>query len=144
MPYLRIDCVGPLEPEVKRQLLVDTGHLFAELIGSDVSRVRVLVHEFSPDSFAVGGVPVAETGIQAPYVTLDLFEGRPDSEHAALCEQIPRLVADILQCPLDGIRLRVNEVFPGGWSIGGMQASEKQRRAAANRAADQQQQQEQE
>lgn len=129
MPYLRIDLAGPLDPDTKRTLLRDTGQLFADLIGSDISRVRTLVHEFPADSFAVGGVPVAETGEQAPYITLDLFEGRPAEQHKALCEQIPLLVADILGCPLDGIRLRINEVFGDGWSIGGVQASVKQRQA---------------
>jgi 4-oxalocrotonate tautomerase family enzyme len=129
MSYLRIDLAGPLDAQVRRRLLHDTAQLFADLIGSDVSRTRTAVHEFPPESFAVGGIPVAESGEQAPYITLDLFEGRPAEQHKALCEQIPRLVADILDCPVDGIRLRVNEVFADGWSIGGVQASEKQRAA---------------
>ena len=138
MPYLRIDCVGPLEPAVRRRLLVETAQLFADLIESDISRVRTLVHELPADSFAVGGVPCDESGEQAPYITLDLFEGRPDSQHRDLCEQIPRLVADVLGCPLDGIRLRVNEVFPAGWSIGGVQASAKRRAEIEARAQQQQ------
>jgi 4-oxalocrotonate tautomerase family enzyme len=141
MPYLRIDLAGPIDPAVKRRLLHDSAALFAELIESDISRVRTLVHEVPGDSFAVGGVPVAETGEQAPYITLDLFEGRPDSQHKALCERIPRLVAEILDCPLDGIRLRVNEVFAAGWSIGGIQASEKRRAEIAARAEQQTQSQ---
>jgi 4-oxalocrotonate tautomerase family enzyme len=128
MPYLRIDLVGPLDPDVKRRLLAESAQLFADLIESDVARVRTLVHELPADAFAVGGVPCDESGVQAPYITLDLFEGRPDSQHRALCEAVPRMVAEILDCPLDGIRLRINEVFPAGWSIGGVQASEKRRR----------------
>lgn len=135
MPYLRIDLAGPIDADVKRRLLVESAQLFADLIESDISRVRTLVHELPADSFAVGGVPCSESGEQAPYITLDLFEGRPDSQHRALCEQIPRLVADILGCRLGGIRLRVNEVFPAGWSIGGVQASEKRRREIEARAA---------
>ncbi len=128
MPYLRIDLVGPLDAEVRRRLLAESARLFADLIESDIARVRTIVHELPAGSFAVGGVPSEESGVQAPYITLDLFEGRPDSQHRALCEQVPRLVAEILGCPLDGIRLRINEVFPAGWSIGGVQASEKRRR----------------
>lgn len=141
MPYLRIDLVGPLDADVKRRLLVESAQLFADLIESDIARVRTLVNEFPSDAFAVGGVPCSESGAQAPYITLDLFEGRPDAQHRALCEQIPRLVADILDCPLQGIRLRVNEVFPGGWSIGGVQASQKRKAEIDSRAARQAQQQ---
>lgn len=133
MPYLRIDLAGPIEPATKRALLADTARLFADIIGSDIARVRTIVHEIPADSFAVGGVALSETGgvaagaAQAPYITLDLFEGRPPDQHRALCEQIPRRVADILGCPLDEVRLRINEVFAAGWSIGGVQASERQR-----------------
>ena len=141
MPYLRIDLVGPIDPDIRRRLLVESAQLFADLIDSDIARVRTLVNEFPADSFAVGGVPCSESGEQAPYITLDLFEGRPDEQHRALCEQIPRLVADIVGCPLQGIRLRINEVFPGGWSIGGEQASRKRRAEIDARAAQQAQQQ---
>ena len=140
MPYLRIDVAGPIDAEVKRRLLHDTAQLFADLIDSQLERIRTIVHEVPADSFAVGGVPISESGVQAPYITLDLFEGRPDDQHRALCEQIPRLVAELLDCPLDGVRLRINEVFPAGWSIGGVQASEKRRREIEARATQQQQQ----
>jgi phenylpyruvate tautomerase PptA (4-oxalocrotonate tautomerase family) len=144
MPYLRIDLVGPIDADTRRRLLVETAQLFADLIESDIARVRTVVHEIPADAFAVGGVPCSESGVQAPYITLDLFEGRPDAQHRALCEQIPRSVAGILGCPLEGVRLRVNEVFPGGWSIGGVQASLKRQAeidARAERRAQEQQQQ---
>jgi 4-oxalocrotonate tautomerase family enzyme len=127
MPYLRIDVAGPIDPAAKRALLHDTGQLFADIIGSDISRVRTIVHEIPADSFAVGGVPLVESGGQAPYITLDLFEGRPPEQHQALCEQIPERVAEILDCPLAEVRLRINEVFGDGWSIGGVQASKRQK-----------------
>ena len=127
MPFLRVDLAGPVAPGVKRRLLVETAQLFAEIIESDVGRVRTQVHELPADDFAVGGVPISESGVQAPFITLDLFRGRPASQHRALCEQIPPLVAEIVGCPVERTRLRINEVFPEGWSIGGVQASELRR-----------------
>lgn len=127
MPYLRIDVAGPIAPEAKRALLHDTAQLFADIIDSDISRVRTIVHEIPADSFAVGGIALADTGGQAPYITLDLFEGRPAEQHQALCEEIPRRVAEILDCPLAEVRLRINEVFADGWSIGGVQASRRRK-----------------
>jgi 4-oxalocrotonate tautomerase family enzyme len=133
MPFLRIDLAGPVDPELKRRLLVETAQLFADIIESDVARVRTQVHELPADSFAVGGIPIAESGVQAPFITLDLFRGRPDAEHKALVEQIPRLVADLVGCPIERTRLRINEVFPEGWAIGGVQASELRRREIEDR-----------
>ena len=136
MPFLRVDLAGPVDPEVKRRLLVETAHLFAEIIESDVARVRTQVHELPSDDFAVGGVPIGESGVQAPFITLDLFRGRPAAQHRALCERIPALVADIVGCPIERTRLRVNEVFPEGWAIGGVQASELRKAEIDARAAD--------
>lgn len=143
MPFLRVDVAGPIDPAVKRRLLVETAVLFAEIIESDVDRVRTQVHELPATDFALGGVPIAESGEQAPFITLDLFRGRPASQHQALCERIPRLVADLLDVPIERTRLRINEVFPEGWAIGGVQASELRRREIEARAAQQQQQQQQ-
>ena len=136
MPHLRIDCAGPIEPAARRRLLVETAQLFAELIDSELARIRTIVHELPADSFAVGGVPCDESGVRAPYITLDLLTGRPDEQHRALCERIPRLVSEILECPIEGIRLRINEVSPGCWSIGGVQASEMRRAEIEARAAE--------
>ena len=135
MPFLRIDLAGPVDPEVKRRLLVESAHLFAEIIESDVARVRTQVHELPGDDFAVGGVPVSESGVQAPFITLDLFRDRPAAQHRALCERIPPLVAGIVGCPVERTRLRINEVFPEGWAIGGVQASELRRAEIDARAA---------
>lgn len=136
MPFLRIDLAAPIDPEMKRRLLVETAQLFADIIESDIDRVRTQVHELPGDDFAVGGVPISESGVQAPFVTLDLFRGRPASEHRSLCERIPALVAEIVGCPIERTRLRINEVFPEGWAIGGVQASELRRAEIEARAAD--------
>lgn len=134
MPFLRIDLAEPVDPDVRRELLVRSAELFAEIIDSDIARVRTQVHELPGDSFAVGGIPIAESGVQAPFITLDLFRGRPADEHRALVERIPRLVAEIVGCPIERTRLRINEVFPEGWGIGGVQASELRRREIEARA----------
>lgn len=141
MPFLRIDLAAPVDPDVKRRLLVETAQMFADIIESDINRVRTQVHELPGDDFAVGGIPMSESGVQAPFITLDLFRGRPASEHQALCERIPPLVAEIVGCPIERTRLRINEVFPEGWAIGGVQASELRKREIDARAAQQQQQQ---
>ena len=136
MPFLRIDLAGPVDPELTRELLQRTAELFAEIIESSIDRVRTQVHELPAESFAVGGIPISESGVQAPFITLDLFRGRPAEQHRALVERIPALVAELVGCPIERTRLRINEVFPEGWGIGGVQASELRRREIESRAAD--------
>ena len=127
MPLLRVDLAAPVAPELKAALLRQTAELFAEITESPVDRIRTQVHELPADSFAVGGVPIAESGLQAPFITLDLLEGRPREQHAALIERVSALVAGLVGVPLDRVRLRINEVATTGWGIGGVQASELRR-----------------
>jgi 4-oxalocrotonate tautomerase len=127
VPLLRVDLAAPVAPELKAVLLRRTAALFAEITESPVDRIRTQVHELPADSFAVGGIPIAESGVQAPFVTLDLLEGRPLTQHAALVERMSALVAELVGVPLERVRLRINEVNPADWGIGGVQASELRR-----------------
>jgi 4-oxalocrotonate tautomerase family enzyme len=127
VPFLRVDLAGPVAPELKAALLRRTAELFAEITESPVDRIRTQVHELPADSFAVGGIPIAESGVQAPFVTLDLLEGRPLEQHAALVARMSALVGELVGVPLDRVRLRINEVKTVDWGIGGVPASELRR-----------------
>lgn len=133
MPYVRIDLTEPVDPTLKRELLRQTAELFAEIIESPLDRVRTQVHELPADSFAVGGIPIAESGVPAPFVTVVMFKGRPAEQYAAVVERISALVADLVGSPLDRVRLRISEVEPTGWGIGGVQASVLRRREIESR-----------
>jgi 4-oxalocrotonate tautomerase family enzyme len=128
VPFLRVDLAAPVAPATRRELLVRCAELFAEITESPVDRIRTQVHELPADSFAVGGVPIAESGVQAPFVTVDVLEGRPVEQHRELIERIPALVAEIVGVPVERTRLRINEVAPTRWGIGGVPASELRRR----------------
>jgi 4-oxalocrotonate tautomerase len=127
VPFLRVDLTGPVAPELKAEMLRRTAELFAEITESPVDRIRTQIHELPPDSFAVGGVSIAESGEQAPFVTLDLLEGRPPEQHAALVARMSSLVAELVGVDIERVRLRINEVKTTGWGIGGVQASEMRR-----------------
>ena len=124
MPFLRIDLAAPVDAGVKSELLRRTAELFAEITESPIDRIRTQVHELPPDSFAVGGVQIAESGVQAPFITLDLLEGRPLEQHTALIERMSALVADLVRVPIDRVRLRINVVPATSWGIAGVPASE--------------------
>jgi 4-oxalocrotonate tautomerase len=124
VPFLRVDLAAPVALELKATLLRRTAELFAEITESPVDRIRTQVHELPADSFAVGGIAIAESGEQAPFITLDLLEGRPLEQHAELVARMSALVAEQVGVPLDRVRLRINEVKTTDWGIGGVQASE--------------------
>lgn len=124
MPFLRVDLAAPVPPELKSELLRRTAELFAEITESPIERIRTQVHELPADSFAVGGVSVAASGVQAPFITLDLLEGRPPEQSSALIERMSALVADLVGVPVARVRLRINEVATTSWGIGGVPASE--------------------
>jgi len=134
MPFIRVDVATGIAPDVRARLLSETAALFAEITESPLDRVRSQVHELPADSFAVGGTPIAESGQQAPFITVDLLQGRPVEQHTAIIERMSVLVAEIVGVPVERTRLRVNEVPPHDWGIGGLPASELRRREIEARA----------
>jgi 4-oxalocrotonate tautomerase family enzyme len=135
MPFIRVDVAGSVSSVVRHRLLTETAALFAEITESPLDRVRSQVHELPGDSFAVGGVSIADSGEQAPFVSVDLLQGRPIEQHTAIIERMSALVAEIMNVPIERTRLRINEVAPHDWGIGGVPASELRRREIEGRAA---------
>jgi 4-oxalocrotonate tautomerase family enzyme len=127
VPFLRVDLAAPVAPDLKAALLRRTAELFAEITESPVDRIRTQVHELQADSFAVGGLAIADSGVQAPFITLDLLEGRPLEQHAELVDRMSALVAELVGVPIERVRLRINEVKAIDWGIGGVPASELRR-----------------
>ncbi|MBI5090557.1 MAG: tautomerase family protein [Actinobacteria bacterium] len=127
MPYLRIEMVEGVSAETRRELLRRTAEVFAEITESPLERIRTLIVELPADAFAVGGVPVADSGVQAPFITIDVLAGRPPEQHQALIERISPLVAEIVGCPLDRVRTLVVEVPPQLWGIAGVPAASARR-----------------
>lgn len=127
MPYLRVEVTGPLDPAVRRDLLARTAELFAEITESPIERIRTEVLELSADSFAVGGVPISESGELAPFVAVEVLAGRPLAQHTALIERMSPLVAEIVGARLDRTRLRITEIQPEDWGIAGVPAAAARR-----------------
>ena len=136
MPYLRVDLAGPVDGSVKRQLLGRGAEEFARIVDSPVERVRTQVLEWPPDSFAVGGVPISESGQQAPIIWVEMLEGRPPEIYGQLVSGLSELVAAILGIGLDRVRVRINEIRPELWGIAGRPAAEVRGAEIAARQAD--------
>lgn len=127
MPYLRVEVTGPIDPAVRRELLTRTAELFAEITESPIERIRTEVLELSHDAFAVGGIPIADSGELAPFIAVEVLAGRPLAQHTALIERVSPLVADILDARLDRTRLRITEIQPEDWGIAGVPAAAARR-----------------
>lgn len=149
MPLIAIDVVEGLGPERHRALVREVSAVVAEVIESPVERLRVRVNAVPLDQWGVGGVPAAEVAgagtfpdaEQAPMIAIDLLQGRPESEHVVLLARVSATVAEIVGCGVDRVRMRINEVPPALWGIGGVPAAAeradevKRRRQAADRAS---------
>jgi len=127
MPYLRVEVTGPIDPAVRRELLTRTAELFAEITESPIERIRTEVLELAHDAFAVGGIPIADSGELAPFIAVEVLAGRPLAQHTALIERVSPLVADILGARLDRTRLRITEIQPEDWGIAGVPAAAARR-----------------
>lgn len=135
MPFVRIDVAEGIPSETKRELLRRSAELFAEITESPIERVRSQVVELPGEAFAVGGIPLADAGVQAPFITVELLAGRPPEQHRALIEQVSALVADLVGAPIDRVRLRINEVPPELWGIAGVPAAEARKAEVEARGA---------
>lgn len=133
MPFVAIEVVEGLPPSAKRALVTDVAELVAEIMESPVDRIRVRVSESPVDCWSTGGVPAADVagpeGLpaaeQAPFISFDILEGRPLGQKHDLIRRVSAAVADIVGCPVGRVRMRLGELSPDLWGIGGVPAAQK-------------------
>ena len=58
-----------------------------------------------------------------PLVRIDLMEGRSEEALAELHDRVARLVAEIVDAPLEAVRTYITEIPAENWGIGGVPAS---------------------
>lgn len=106
-----------------RHLLTDATARYAAILESPVDRVRIFVHRLDPSEFAIGGVPVGESGRQAPYFEALMMRGRPPQKRTELLATLTDVLVEVLGVDRDGVRGLVTEIDPDGWGIAGVPAS---------------------
>jgi 4-oxalocrotonate tautomerase len=70
-----------------------------------------------------------------PLVRIDLMEGRPAEVRLELHDRVARLVAEIVDAPLENVRTYITEIPADNWGIGGVPASIARREQIEARAA---------
>ncbi len=58
-----------------------------------------------------------------PLVRIEILEGRPLEVRRELHDRVARLVAEVLDAPLETVRTYITEIPVEGWGIGGVPAS---------------------
>lgn len=133
MPIAHLHVVDPT-PEQKRELLVRASQAYAEVFDSPVDRVRIFIHSYPGDCAAVGGVPVSEGAVPAPFFNCLAISGRPIEQQQRAVKAFTDLLVDVLGVDRSAIRGMVTEANPETWGIAGEPASKVRAAEIASRA----------
>jgi phenylpyruvate tautomerase PptA (4-oxalocrotonate tautomerase family) len=110
-------------------LLAALTRRYAEVLDSQVERIRAVVVPHRPEHWATGG----EQGVEAPYFTALVLEGRPVEQRHRLLGTFTDVIVDVLGVERALVRGRIVPVHPDDWGIGGVPASAARRTEIAAR-----------
>lgn len=54
-----------------------------------------------------------------PFIQINILEGRPPEKKEKLIYEVSHAVADLLEVPLDRVRVMINELPAENWGIAG-------------------------
>lgn len=119
MPILEVHLVeGEHSAAQQAELLARMSARYAEVLESPLPRIRAYVTLHRPEHWATGGVP----GVEAPYFTAIVLEGRPAEQRRRLLEGFTDILVDTLGVDRSAVRGRIIQVSADDWAIGGVPA----------------------
>ncbi|WP_338473003.1 2-hydroxymuconate tautomerase [Niallia sp. XMNu-256] len=65
-----------------------------------------------------------------PFIQINIVEGRSPEKKEKLIAEVSELVSDVLEAPLESVRVMIQEMQPEHWGIAG--ESVKKKRSQAN------------
>jgi phenylpyruvate tautomerase PptA (4-oxalocrotonate tautomerase family) len=120
MPILEVHLVeGEHTAAQHADLLARMSARCAEVLESPLERIRAFVTLHQPENWATGGM----AGVEAPYFTAIVLEGRPAEQRRRLLGAFTDIIVDTLRVDRHLVRGRVIQVPPEDWAIGGVPAS---------------------
>ena len=132
MPILEVHLVeGEHTAAQHAELLTRMSARYAEVLGSPIERVRAYLTLHRPEHWATGGV----AGVEAPYFTAIVLEGRPAEQRRRLLEAFTDILIDTLGVDRRLVRGRIIQVPPEDWAIGGVPANAARSDEIAARAS---------
>jgi 4-oxalocrotonate tautomerase len=54
-----------------------------------------------------------------PFIQINILKGRPTEKKERLIREVSDLVSDVLDAPIQSVRVMINEVEPEHWGIAG-------------------------
>lgn len=119
----------------QRRLLVESSHLYAQVLRCPMDRVRAYLQFYPQRLVAVAGELVSEGAPDAPYFHFLVLEGRSLAERHALLTGFTDLIVDCLGATRGLVRGGCWPIPPEDWAIGGTPASVVRAAEVAARAA---------
>lgn len=131
MPIVEVHLVEGAHTAAQHATLLDAlSRRYAEVLESPLDRVRAYLVLHRPEHWATGGEP----GVEAPYFTAVVLEGRPVEQRHRLLGAFTDVLVDVLGVDRGLVRGRIVPVHPDDWGIGGVPASAARRTEITARA----------
>lgn len=115
MPFVTVDHLAGVEPEVRRRLQQRVAQTVVDTIGAPPENVRVFTRAFSPEDIYRGDGEVAGA---LPMIRVELMAGRSLELKRALLVGLARTAAEILGVDVAQIRTVLYENPPHHFCFG--------------------------
>lgn len=131
MPIVEVHLLEGAHTAAQHTALLDAlSRRYAEVLDSPLERIRAFLVLHRPEHWATGG----EAGVEAPYFTALVLEGRPAEQRHRLLGAFTDVLVDVLRVERSLVRGRIVPVHPDDWGIGGVPASAARRTEISARA----------
>jgi phenylpyruvate tautomerase PptA (4-oxalocrotonate tautomerase family) len=108
MPYLHVDLPGTYPAETKRALALRIGELYAEIMQTSPTIVKVAFRELGPDNLFRCGTP--DGGVESVVVgQCEIRRGRPAEQRARLAAALVTALSAALSIPPEQIELEFTQ-----------------------------------
>jgi len=130
MPVAHINLLEGHSRAELRQVIVEVSEAMSNILQAPKDRLIVWISEHKPHLWGLGGVPADEAlangslaELELPFVQMALMDGRPREQAHALIETVSEILARVLDCDKQKIRIHIAPADPDRWGIGGVPAS---------------------
>jgi len=119
MPVAHINLLEGHSRAELRQVIVEVSEAMSNILQAPKDRLIVWISEHKPHLWGLGGVPADEALANGSLAELEL----PFVQAHALIETVSEILARVLDCDKQKIRIHIAPADPDRWGIGGVPAS---------------------
>lgn len=115
-------------------LMLRSSEMYAQHLRCPIDRVRVFVHEYSPNRVCIAGQLGHDGAEDAPFFTAIVLEGRSLEDRHNLLTGFTDLLVEILDVDRSRVRGETLRIDPEDWAIAGVPASVQRKSEIDERA----------